>query len=114
MFKTAHYNKDEFTCKCGCGSNLATKELLHLCELVRMLNGNIPLPVSSGTRCATYNEKVGGAPASKHVLGQAADLPVYDTDYVYDKLRKIFLYSHGLGLYNTFVHVDIREKKARW
>jgi uncharacterized protein YcbK (DUF882 family) len=114
MLKTAHYSKDEFTCKCGCGGNLATIELLNLCELVRMLNGNTPLPVSSGTRCTGYNAKVGGAWASKHVLGQAADLPVEDPEYVYDKLRKIFLYSHGLGLYNTFVHVDIRERKGRW
>lgn len=112
--ETKHYKFKEFECKCGCGTNLATRELLELCELVRELNGNKPLPVSSGTRCAEYNAKVGGAPSSKHTLGQAADLPVWDPKYIYNRLNSIFLYSHGLGEYSNFVHVDIRKKRARW
>lgn len=111
---TEHYCQDEFACKCGCGLNLVREELLYLCEFVRKLNGDKPLPVSSGTRCATYNKKVGGAPNSKHVLGLAADLPVDDPKSIYQELERLFLYSHGLGLYSNFIHVDIRDKKARW
>jgi len=112
--KTKNYRFEEFECKCGCGLNLATIELLHVCELVRALNGGVSLPVSSGTRCATYNAKVGGAPYSQHVKGTAADLPVKNPQYIYDRLDKLFLYSHGIGDYSNFIHVDIRQKKARW
>ena len=111
---TEHYKLEEFACKCGCGTNLARIELLYLCELVRELNGGKPLPVSSGTRCAEYNAKVGGAPKSKHVLGLAADLPVDDPSYIYKRLEEILIYSHGLGKYTNFIHVDIRDTKARW
>lgn len=111
---TEHYCLEEFACKCGCGFNPTRKELLYLCEFIRLLNGDKPLPILEGSRCKAYNDKVGGANDSLHVFGTAAHLPVDDPEKIYRDLESIFLYTHGLGLHGSYIHVDIRDKKARW
>jgi hypothetical protein len=46
--------------------------LAHGLEQVQRLLGH-PIEISSGYRCAALNAAVGGAPASAHVQGRAAD-----------------------------------------
>lgn len=59
----------------------ATARLRQLClrilEPIRSHFGR-PVRISSGYRCAELNALVGGAPTSRHVLGEAADLEVDD------------------------------------
>jgi len=43
-----HFSRSEFRCKCGCGQDTVDVELIELCEVVRDLNGNKPLVVTSG------------------------------------------------------------------
>ena len=45
------------------------------------LSPEIPLIISSGYRCIALNVKVGGAYASQHTLGEAADIQIPKTPY---------------------------------
>lgn len=72
-----------------------------------------PIRITSGYRSIAYNAKIGGAPNSYHVLGMAADI-VVDGMSPKDVQSYLKHWSGGLGSYDTFTHVDIREEKVRW
>lgn len=111
---TKHFKTSEFMCK-HCGDLKLDSELLAILELVRH-HFNAPVTITSGYRCPTHNANVGGAKASKHMDGIAADFKVKNVhpDTVYEFLCEIFPNSYGVGLYSSWVHVDVRTTKARW
>jgi len=111
---SAHFNRSEFSCKCGCGFDTVDTDLLTLCEIIRELNGDVSLTPNSGCRCKDHNRKEGGSVLSQHLLGRAADLPVRNPEEVYKKLCNLYPNIYGFGLYNNFIHVDSRNDKARW
>lgn len=49
-------------------------ELLNVLEAIRAIHQR-PLRILSGHRCCSTNEAVGGALRSRHVAGDAADIP---------------------------------------
>lgn len=113
FFKTT-----EFTCKCGCGQNKVKQELIALCDLIRA-EADVPLIVTSGTRCPTNNKRAGGVANSNHLTGEAADLKP-TSGMSADTLHKIVLklwrnkrlpMLAGLGVYKTWIHVDINPRK---
>ena len=62
----------------------------------------------------TANKKVGGAKYSQHVQGKAADIVISGvTPYEVAKYAES-LGAGGIGLYNSFTHVDVRPGKSRW
>ena len=111
-----HFNAVEFACN-HCGEihpDGVNKELVALLEKLRGHFG-VPVAVNSGYRCPTHNANVGGAKASQHLLGKAADVVVkgVSPNDVYawaDKANP----NGGVGKYNTFTHIDVRNGKARW
>ena len=111
---TAHFKDVEFACK-HCGEYKTNNELLAVLELVRNHFGS-PVIITSGYRCPTHNKNVGGAPKSKHVEGIAADIKVkgFKPEEVHHFLTSTFPNSYGIGLYNNWVHIDVRKTKARW
>jgi len=84
--------------------------------------------VINGFRHPAYNEKVGGASKSRHILGEALDLRINDINgdgrrtqkdkqIVLDLLDKhIIKDKGGIGRYpgTMSVHFDVRGYKARW
>lgn len=110
-----HFSRHEFECKCGCGFNVVDAQLLEMLEDVRERFMK-PVKINSAARCPEHNKAVGGSPTSQHLLGKAADIvvgdetPGYVGTYV-DALRKD---SFGIGVYETFTHIDSRADKARW
>ena len=110
-------SRSEMECKCGnCGFDTVDIELPPLFELVRKMNGGVPITPSSGARCAFYNEskQVGGGTRSQHLLGKAIDIPVKNPLEIYWALDKLYPNKYGLGLYDDFIHVDVRAKRERW
>jgi hypothetical protein len=103
-----HFNRSEFACKCECGFNTVDVELLEIAEDLREHFG-MPIVCNSGCRCETHNAKVGGGKDSQHLRVVGVD-PI--DVYVY--LSDEYPHQYGLGLYDTFVHVDSRSKMARW
>jgi uncharacterized protein YcbK (DUF882 family) len=123
MKLTKNFYKSEFNCKCGCEmpDNILenVKELAyHLQRLRDKLNK--PIKINSGYRCELHNSLIGGSKNSQHLKGLASDIVVkdYTPEQVYnfvDKLQRLNMFKlGGLGKYDTFTHLDIRNHIARW
>lgn len=112
---SAFFNRYEFACKCGCGFNSVDFELLHVLEDVRQ-HFDRPTTINSGCRCPEYNEKIGGKKGSKHRHGIAADIVVKNVQPcdVFAYLNRNYPDKYGMGNYETFTHIDVREVKTRW
>ena len=123
MILTPHFNKKEFASKDGAGmpepvwQNI--KILASQLEVLRAHLGK-PINVTSGYRSESYNERIGGVKGSFHTLGKASDLQVkgLKPKTVHKAIEKLIeqgeMLQGGLGLYDTFVHYDIRGTEARW
>ena len=111
MSLTSNFKKSEFECNCGCvmpdevffNIEKLANQLQYLRDFIEL-----PINITNAYRCR------------KHILGKAADLQVKDisTQELYYVMDTLAEYNHvmqgGLGLYDTFVHYDIRGTKARW
>ena len=67
-----HFKLREFQCRC-CGAVKLCPKLLLKLEALRSAWGG-PLIITSGYRCPLRNKAVGGAAASYHLRGMAADI----------------------------------------
>ena len=107
-----HFKLDEFRCKHCKKLKLDINLLLKLEELRRFTG---PLIINSGYRCPTHNRNVSGASRSQHLQGTAADLRAtrMKPSQVYTYADKVFS-NGGVGRYNTFTHVDVRNGRSRW
>lgn len=95
------------------------KELAKNLQKIRDYFGQA-VHINSAYRSPAHNEKIGGKPKSQHVLGKAADIAMrnFTPQQIVLELEKMIangeISQGGLGLYNGFVHYDIRGTKARW
>lgn len=109
---SAHFARREFRCKCGkCRLDWVDPELIRVLEEIRSLIGDKPMKVYSGRRCPEHNQEVGGAKRSQHLIGNAADIAVDGVDpFSVAQVADTVLGSDrgGVGIYDTFTHVDIR------
>ena len=103
----------EMTCKCGCGKVMFDPTLRDKLDKLRELVGK-PVYISSGYRCPEHNAYIGGVHNSYHTKGIAAD--IYVKDMTSKELARMAekVGFDGIGLYKSFVHVDVRGYKARW
>lgn len=123
MKLTKNFTLEEFACKDGSATptNLYPN-LLRLANNLQVLRDelNTAIHVNSGYRSATYNAKIGGAKFSQHVYGKAADITAkgFTPLQVYEKILELIeegkMQEGGLGIYDSWVHYDVREGKARW
>lgn len=129
---TVNFTVDEFGCRDGnpYPAPWIFERLKPLCEtleIIRAAAGGTPIHINSGYRTFAYDQKLYDADAgrgnvappqgSQHPQGRAADI-------THGKLTPVLLHAlilqlskagklpllGGLGLYQTFVHVDIRER----
>ncbi len=120
---TKNFKIKEFECKGGCDMPLEVYEniikLASQLQFLRDYTGR-PITINSAYRCPEHNAKVGGSKTSQHLLGKAADITIQSLKpiEVYALIEDLIDMGHmlqgGLGLYDTFVHYDIRKTKARW
>jgi len=115
-----YFKRSEFACKCGKHCNgypvEPAEDLVKLLDQIRAHFGK-PCIVNSGIRCEKHNTAVGGASASQHLYGKAADIatisgttPAKMAAYV----ETLMPNSGGIGIYSWGIHVDIRSTKSRW
>ena len=123
MELTKNFSKKEFDSKDGAKmpDNILVNVVKLACNLQRLRDViGKPIIINSGYRSPSHNAKVGGSPNSQHLAGKAADIRVigmkpYDLAQEINKLITAGeMMQGGLGIYDTFVHYDIRKKKARW
>ncbi|MGY6214964.1 D-Ala-D-Ala carboxypeptidase family metallohydrolase [Methylolobus aquaticus] len=116
---SVHFSKAEFACHCGCGFGTrpgdVSPRLLVLLEQIRQ-QFDAPVTVVSGCRCQRHNRNVGGAAASQHLRGTAADIKVQGVTprQVADWLCQAYPRTYGVGRYRTWTHVDVRLSPSRW
>jgi len=113
---SAHFSREEFVCHC-CGEFLLDDRLLAALEILRKRAGQAVL-VLSGYRCPGHNRRIGGAANSQHVLGKAADIRMHGLtlQQMYELAESVDDFARGgIGVYDRgFLHVDVREHRARW
>jgi uncharacterized protein YcbK (DUF882 family) len=102
-----HFTSQEFACKCGCGFDDVSLELIHLLESIREEYGK-PMRITSGCRCRNWNSQCGGVSRSAHLRGTAADIYI---DNGADRRRLVdcgvMLFASGIGVARTFIHFDV-------
>jgi uncharacterized protein YcbK (DUF882 family) len=77
---------------------------------------NVPLIINSAYRCPERNKQVGGADNSQHLYGKAADISLHTIPLQIEEIKRIArqIGFTGVGLYNTFIHLDVRHRQADW
>ena len=109
-----NFNRSEFECHCGeCGLDTVDAELLEMLQHLRDKFGR--LRITSGHRCEDHNRAKGGKDKSYHLYGRAADFQPIDHDIIeVANYIESLDWEHGLGVYNSFIHIDTRSYKSRW
>jgi len=124
MKLTNNFWLSEFACKDG---TPVPEELIPnvqlLADNLQVLRDYIgePIHINSAYRHTEYNKSIGGSVRSQHLLAKAADIRVGEgftpniiCEVIEELIKSGDMKQGGLGLYSTFVHYDIRNKKARW
>lgn len=109
MKLSAHFDSTEFTCKCGCGADRVSPDLIKKLESLHGILGRAVV-ITSGVRCPKHNAKEGGKPSSAHLTGEAADVKIESGE---DRFQVLFAALaagfHRIGIANGFIHVDVSE-----
>lgn len=124
-----HFNRSEFACNCGCKQTAVDYALLTVLERLRKrveaYRPDSYITVTSGNRCVEYNEKVQKeansdyvpySSRSKHMYSIAADIQVkgWSPEEIFEILDEWYPDMYGMGLYQSFVHIDVRAGMTRW
>ena len=110
-----NFTVSEFACHDGSDKILIDDELVKLLQKIRNHFGKA-ITINSAYRTAAYNKKIGGVTGSQHTLGTAADITLGNIEprAVAEYGEFLMPKSGGIGLYNGFVHIDVRKSRARW
>jgi uncharacterized protein YcbK (DUF882 family) len=119
-----HFTQRELECH-DCGVTIVDPRLLDALEALHAL-GPEPIMVLSCCRCAARNSQVGGVGKSQHIFvtnlfskpTRAADIRIgeLDLDEMYRRAQLVPAFNEGgIGVYDEiFLHVDVRQRRARW
>lgn len=112
---TQNFRVKEFVCSDGSDPIFISPELVSVLQNIRAHFGK-PVTITSAYRTPAHNKKVGGVTDSMHLYGAAADITVKDIspEQVAQYAEKLLTGKGGIGVYKTFVHIDVRSTKARW
>jgi uncharacterized protein YcbK (DUF882 family) len=117
MKLSANFDSKEFKCD-HCDQSFADKRLVDALQKLRDAIGK-PIKILSGFRCVQNNKEAGGGKNSQHLYGKAADIVIEGMsvkEMYYQALTIDDFNQGGIGIYpdNNFIHVDVRDGKARW
>lgn len=112
---SANFRVREFACTDGSDPIFIDSDLVNILQKVRNHFG-VAVTITSAYRTPGKNKAVGGQAYSQHLYGRAADIKVKGIapKTVAAYVEKLMPKSGGIGIYKTFVHVDVRSTKARW
>ena len=123
MKLSRNFNKREFNSKDGKRMPFWVLENIKILavqvQIIRDALG-APIHINSGYRSPEHNKRIGGVKNSQHIEGKAADLATRDASpfKLYNLILQLIsegkIINGGVGIYNGFVHYDIRETPARW
>lgn len=103
-------NNSRFVCHC-CGQNFTDPRLIQRIAEIELRVGE-QLNVTSGYRCDSHNRKVGGSKTSSHMAGLAVDVACSGSRLRYRIVNAaISVGIDRIGIYRTFIHLDIDRSK---
>ena len=112
-----NFRSIEFMCKCkgkyaGCGGIWVDRADVAGLETLRANAYKGGLSIVSACRCPRHNANVGGASKSRHVVGDAFDIPPVLTP----GSRSIPSRFKGRGIHRSgkVSHIDSRDTNAKW
>lgn len=108
-----NFKLSEFVCKEGKNEVHIDMKLIDKLQQLRELLDK-PVSIVSGYRSPAYNKLIGGATDSRHMYGDAADIKVTGIAPIDVALAAEGVGFDGIGVYDTWTHVDTRGYKARW
>ena len=123
---TKNISRHELRCRCGnCSVTIQDHE-----PIIQIVQGvcdriadyydvdKVRLNITSAARCREYNLRIGSNDESQHIRCNAMDIQIFvDGYHVPPDLVATYLPSGfvgGVGIYNAFIHIDTRNKIARW
>lgn len=110
-----NFKAREFDCQgTGCCSTTPIDE--KLVEYLQQIRTHFGKPVLlTAYRCKTHNARTPNAATnSRHIYGQAADFHIDGVAPAEIAKYAESIGVKGIGLYDTFVHIDTRESKSFW
>ena len=112
---SANFRVREFACTDGSDPIFIDTDLVAILQKIRTHFGKA-VTITSAYRTPTKNKACGGTTYSQHLYGRAADIKISGISP-----KKVAAYAEtllpnkgGIGIYDTFTHIDVREIKARW
>lgn len=113
---SAHFDKSEFICKCGCGQGKPSQLLVDRLEKLYKLMNAKAIIINSGYRCYKHDRAVGGSGYGAHTKNIAADIVVkkqngtlYSAEDIAEAAERIGF--GGIGMMNNACHVDTRDSE---
>ena len=112
---SANFRVREFACTDGSDPIFIDTDLVAVLQKIRTHFGK-PVTITSAYRTPIHNKSVGGTTYSQHLYGMAADIKVSGVSP-----KKVAKYAEtllkgkgGIGIYQTFTHIDVRVDCSRW
>ena len=112
---STNFRVREFACTDGTDPIFISSELVTILQKIRTHFGKA-VTITSAYRTPTRNKSVGGTTYSQHLYGTAADIKVsgISPKKVASYAETLLPNSGGIGIYDTFTHIDVRATKSRW
>ena len=111
---STNFRVKEFACTDGSDPIFIDTELVTVLQKIRDHFAK-PVTITSAYRTPSRNKEVGGTTYSQHLYGKAADIKISGvTPKKVADYAETLLDSGGIGIYNTFTHIDVRSTKSRW
>lgn len=123
MKLTENFTLEEFTCADGTPVPKSLQpNVTLLATNLQVLRDELQeaIHINSAYRTPEHNKKVGGKPNSEHLQAMAADIttrsktPKQLASIIEKLIASGKMKQGGLGIYPSFVHYDVRGRKARW
>ena len=112
---STNFRVKEFACTDGSDPIFIDSELVTILQKIRTHFGKA-VTITSAYRTPPKNKACGGTTYSQHLYGKAADIKVsgITPKKVAEYAETLLQGKGGIGIYDTFTHIDVREQKSRW
>ena len=112
---STNFRVKEFACTDGSDPIFVDSELVKVLQKIRTHFGK-SVTITSAYRTPTKNKACGGSTYSQHLYGRAADVKIsgISPKKVAAYAETILKNKGGIGIYSTFIHIDVRGTKSRW
>lgn len=110
-----NFTVKEFACSDGTDTVFISLALVNLLQKIRD-HFDKAVIINSAYRTEAHNKSIGGATYSQHKYGLAADIHINGVTpkEIAAYVETLLPSSGGIGIYKSFVHIDVRRVKSRW